>query len=107
MVFDGFLHNLYLFGRKPTLQTRVSGEYPSAGDMMDGTRPGHADVMISGNGIDHIDVGAGCAHEIKRTAYDPRDMAEVVRFVELGILRKNVCLYKLNQIEACCIAYHH
>lgn len=107
VVFNGFFHYLYLLWREPSLQTSVTGEYLSAGDMVDGARPGHADVMISGYGVDHVYVCAGRTDEVERAAYDPRDMTEAVRFVKFGILREYAGLYELNQIKACCIAYHH
>ena len=107
VVFDGFFHNLYLLRGEPSLQTGIAGKYLPAGYVVDGARPGHTYVMISGYSIDHVYVGSRRTNKVERATYDPRDMSEVVRFVKFGILREYAGLYKLNQVKACCIAYHY
>jgi hypothetical protein len=66
--------------------------------MMDGTWPCQSQVVVGGNGIDHIDVGTCLLSQLQRTSDDTRDMLHVMGTVELLILRQYLRLDKLDEI---------
>ena len=95
MVFDGLAHHLQLFGREPLAQAGVGGEDLSARQVMDGAGPGHPEVVIGGDGIDHIDVGTGDLHQLERMTDDTGDVFHIVGSVEGSVLRQDFCLNEL------------
>jgi len=106
VVFYRFLHDFDLFCRKPALQSGVGSQYLTAGKVVDGTGPRHAEVVIGGNNIDHIDIGTCGTHQVQGVTDDTGDVLQIVGTVELGVLRQDVRLDKLHQIKARTVGNH-
>lgn len=99
MVFNGFLHDFYLFRREPPLESCILSQNLSSGDVMYGSWPAHAYVVISSNGIDHVYISSCVCHQIERSAYDTGDVLQVVSLVERDILWQYLSFNKLNEIK--------
>ena len=97
MVFHGLLHDFDLFGREPLLQAGIRSEDLPSDEMMDGARPTHAEVVIGGSCIAHIDVGSCEASQFEAVLDDSLYMAEAVAPAEIGVAGKDLRLYELHQ----------
>ena len=100
VVLDSLTHNLNLFSREPALQSGVGRQNLAARDVVDGTGTGHAEVVVGGNAIDHVDVGTGDAHQVEGIADDTRDVLQVVGTVKLGVLGQYLGLNEFDEVEA-------
>ena len=70
--------------------------------MMNSPRSRHTEVVIGGNHIHHIQVGAHLHSQVHGTTYHSHHMFHVVSLVELCIPWQNLTFHKLHQVEASC-----
>ena len=73
---------------------------------MVGSMANHPQIVIRGDGVDHVDIGPRALDELDGTADDTGDVLEVVSAVEGCITGKNLGLDKLHQIKARAVANH-
>ena len=98
MVFYGFLHQSNLFWREPTFKSGIGHQNLATGNMVDGTRTGKSQIVIGGNGVNHVDVSSSLLSQLQRTANNPRDVLRVMGTVKLLILGQYLRLDKLDKI---------
>ena len=98
VVLDSLLHHTQLLCREPAFKTGVLHQYLAAGDVVYSPRSRHSQVVIGGNSIDHVEIGANPASQFQRTADDTRGVLHVVRTVELGVLWQYLGLDEFYQI---------
>ena len=63
---------------------------------MDGAGTRHTQVVIGGDGVGHVDIGASGLHQVERTADNAGDVLQVVSTVELRVFREDLGLDKLH-----------
>ena len=100
VVFYGFLHHTYLFGREPPLQPCVGGEYLAAREVVYGARPFKAEVVVGCGDVSHVNVGPDGFGQLHRLVNDMGDVWQAVRFVEACVAWQNLCLDKRHQVKA-------
>ena len=96
VVFHGLSHDLYLCGCEPSLQALVGGEDLCAGDVVDGSWPAEAEVVVCGDDVDHVDVGRGMSCDGERTAYDGCYVLHVVGSIKLCVAWKDFLFHKFH-----------
>ena len=73
---------------------------------MDGAGARHAEIVVGGDDIDHVDVGTRHLDEFHGMADDTGDVLHVVGSIESGVLRQDFRLDELYQIKAWNVLYH-
>ena len=73
---------------------------------MAGTWPRHAQVVIGGNGVDHVGISTCSANKFERTANDTGNVFQVVSTVKLSVPRQYLGLYELYEVEAGTVCNH-
>ena len=99
MVFDSLAHYRNLLRIEPFKQTLVGGENFPACHVVNGSRTTHANVVIGGYDVCHIDVGTNRFCQLQTLLYDALHVANVVASPECTVLWKYLRFHKLHQVK--------
>ena len=99
MILHGFFHDFNLLGSEPALQSGISLEDFATGEVVDGARTAHSQVVVGGNDINHVDVGTCYRYEFQGVFDDTGYVAQSVALAKFCIFGQNLCFHKLHDFE--------
>ena len=99
VVLDGFLHERDLGRCEPLAQAGIGGKYLSAREVMNGSGTLHAQIVVGGCYVGHVEIGADLLGKGNGALNNRNDVAEVVGFVETAVTGQYLCFDELHQVE--------
>ena len=67
--------------------------------MVDSSRAAHAQVVVGGNDINHVDVGTCYRYEFQGVSDDTGHVAQSVALAKLRIFWQDLCFHKLHDFQ--------
>ena len=90
MVGGGLSHDLELCGLEPLEQTVVGQKYAGGIEVMALAAVDESEIVVGGDGVDHVDVDVVVACEVEAVGYDGEGVVAAVCGVEVVVAGEDV-----------------